>query len=245
MIPGRRIAAGSCAVGLGLAGVVRAGLSVYLVVFASVAEFDGGAGGEVLMGEGIRMEEAGQRENAVERYAWALEARFAGEFNRRHTEKRLGALLLRMGRPEEAVPHLRAALEGAHAVGSAHEPLAEALYQTDRLDEAAEAVAAWTAWAEAAGNDGARAEALFHAGRLAWRAGDTDRAIALHEAGNALRPGGRSASDLGILYAERGDAERALRHLDEYLTHGGSGERAAYARALRERLLREREAAAP
>lgn len=195
--------------------------------------------GDGLMREGLRLEAASAVESAQERYEQALAARFAGTFNRAFTEKQLGVLLWRQGRYADAVPHLQAALASPEPSSTAYEPLADALFQLGRLEEALAVAQTWAAFAESREDRAAQAAALFQAGRVATQQGDLTTAVRTYEQSLALDPASTSASDLGILYAQQGDAAAAIRYLDQYLSHGGSGSRAAYARRLRERLAHE------
>lgn len=226
-------------VGLVSAIVLYAACAVYVRVAPPWLDSLGDAVGEVLMREGMRLETAGALANAQDRYEQALAASFAGDFNRLHTEKLLGALLWRQGNYSDAEPHLRAAIEAPDPSLGAFEPLADVLFQLRRLDEATAITETWRTLAEARGDKTAQAAALFHAGRIAVRQDDPDRAIPLYEASLALDASSTSASDLGILYDQRGEPEKAITYLDQYLAHGGSGGRAEYARQLRARLAQE------
>jgi tetratricopeptide (TPR) repeat protein len=225
--------------GLAAAMALYATCAVYVRVAPPWLDSLGDAVGEVLMREGMRLETAGAWENAEARYVQALAASFAGDFNRLHTEKLLGALLWRQGRYVDAEPHLRAAVNSPTPSLGAFEPLVDVLFQLERLDEASTLTETWRAQAEDRGDKTAQAAALFHAGRIALRQEEPDRAIPLYEASLALDAASTSASDLGILYAQRGEPEKAMAYLDQYLAQGGSGSRATYARELRSRLAQE------
>lgn len=228
--------------GVTAAIVVYAACQVYVRVAPPWLASLGDELGDVLMREGLRLETAGALESAQERYEQALSARFAGTFNRAFTEKQLGVLLWRQGRYADAVPHLQAALAGPEPSSTAYEPLADALFQLGRLEDALAVAQTWAAFAAAREDATAQAAALFQAGRVATRQGDLATAMRTYEQSLALDPASTSASDLGILYAQQGDAATAIRYLDQFLSHGGSGSRADYARRLRDRLAREQAA---
>jgi tetratricopeptide (TPR) repeat protein len=239
MITSRTALGAALWLGLAAAMVLYATCAVYVRIAPPWLDSLGDAVGEVLMREGVRLEAAGALENAEARYVQALAAPFAGDFNRAHTGKLLGALRWRQGQYEAAIPPLRAALEGPVPSLNAYEPLTDSLLQLGRLGEAATVAAAWGAAAETRGDRAAQSAARYQAGRIAQRQGDLDQSIALHEQGLALDPASTSASELGIIYAGLGDRTKAIAYLDHYLTHGGSGDRASYVRQLRARLATE------
>ena len=237
--PGPRVwpAAFSLAVAVCLAGVL--GVFAYARHGAPLLERLDTAVGEVLMNEGIRIEEAGVLDDARVRYERALAARFAGSQNRIYTHKRLGAVLWKQGRFEAALPHLRNAVQGPHAQLSAFEILCDALFHLERYDAAAAVIPDWLAAADAADAPKARATALLFQGRVALRHGDLDAAQPPLEASYRLDPGGRAASELAFVYYKAGRHEKALELIDAYLAGGARGDRADYVRELRTRILEE------
>ncbi len=194
--------------------------------------------GEVLMKEGVRFEEAGAFENAKERYRLALDARFEGPQNRAFTLKRLGALLWNEGQFEAALPFLKESAASPVAPVSVYEPLCDALFQLKRYDDAVAVLSQWEQALGAGADAAAKADLLFHAGRIAAARGDVPGAIARFNEGKQLVPGGRNASELAHLYFTEKRYEEAIQSIDDYLRTGASGSRAEYARNMREVALR-------
>lgn len=224
---------------LGLAALGAAGLLIFVLAYARYApgllqrlDFNTG---EVLMKQGTAFEDAGEPENAKERYLIALQSRFQGEQNRAFTQKRLGALYWHEQDLEAALPLLRAAAANPAAAGNVYEPLADTLFQLKRYDEAQEAVDRWLAASQE--NPAQRAEALFHLGRIALARGARAEGIARFQESDALAPGGRAASELAPLYFADGRYQDALNVIDAYLEKGAAKGRAEYIRRLRERVL--------
>jgi tetratricopeptide (TPR) repeat protein len=188
--------------------------------------------GEVLMREGIRLEDSGASANAEEIYRQALASKFDGEFNRTFTMKRLGTLVLAQHGPEAALPVLRATAERADAPASVYEPLTIALFDLNQFDEAAQVIAAWLDRAKAEGMSASIALAENFAGRLAEAQGDRASARGHYEAGYALEPHGRNAYALADWHYRAKDYAQALRFANDYL-QTGTGERAEYMRDIR------------
>lgn len=196
--------------------------------------------GEVLLDQGVRFEEAGEYENAVQCYKQALECRFDGPGDRTYALKRIGALLCWREGPEQGLTYLQEACRRPDCPITVYEPLCNSLIELGRPEEALEAAAQWLRDAKEMNHRGHQANATYYEG-MAYRAlGDNDRAIELFLEGNDILPGGRNAYELGVFHYKAGDHAKALEFLDLFLK-GGAGGRAGYARTLRERILKERE----
>lgn len=194
--------------------------------------------GEVLMKEALRFEKAGAVENAKEHYLRALDARFAGEQNRIYTLRRLGGLYLNEGSPMEAVKYLRQVIESPTPSLAAFEPLVAAYYQLNQFDEAERVLKQWEQ-AAVFPDTATKASFCFHAGRIARARGDLASAFAKFQEGMELSPESANASELGLLYFDQGKYQEAVAAMEQYLNSGGSGDRAQYARQIRERALKK------
>lgn len=194
--------------------------------------------GEVLMKEGLRLEEAGATESAMERYRAALAARFAGEQNRVYTLKLLGTLLWGAKDYDAALPLLREAVESPEASPSFFPPYCDTLLHLKRADDLAAAATRWQQLAARSGDEADMAEAKYFEGRAALALGEPARAKAAFTEGLRLHPGGKNAAELAQMAYEEQDYPAALRHIDAYLDSGASGERAAQLRALRGRITK-------
>ncbi|MCC6142403.1 MAG: hypothetical protein IT368_01225 [Candidatus Hydrogenedentes bacterium] len=188
--------------------------------------------GEVLMREGIRLEDSGAYANAEAAYRQALAAKFDGEFNRTYTMKRLGTLLLAQHGPEAALPVLEETAARPDAPLSLYEPLTVTLFDLGRFEEAQTAVDQWLDRAAAENMDASRALAENYAGRLAEKRGDVDGAKEHFEAGYALEPHGRNAYALAEWHYRNDQFEDALRYANDFL-QTGTGDRAKYMRDIR------------
>ena len=193
--------------------------------------------GEVLMKEGLRLEEAGALENAKERYAAALESRFAGEQNRAYTLKLLGSIYWRDGDYEKAKPLLRAATESDRAEPSFFLPYCDALLHLKAWDELREATLRWQQAVAKTTDTAAMAEAKYFEGRAALGMGDRARAKTAFTDGLRIAPGGKNAAELAQLAFEEKDYPAALAQIDAYLDTTPTGTRADQLRALRARII--------
>ena len=189
--------------------------------------------GEMLMEEGMRLEQAGAFENAKERYRLALDSRFEGLQNRAHTLNRLGIRLWLEGNLEDAATYLQQAADSPYAPISVYAPLCDALMKLKRHADARKLLGRWQAAADASGISSYQAEAKFYAGQIAMADGNTEAAMARYREGDAIAPGGRNAAELAYLYYDAGEYEKALVFAERYLKNGGAGSRAAYARQIR------------
>jgi len=105
--------------------------------------------GEVWMERGARCEAAGALDEARADYEYALAGRFHGPQNRNHCEKRLGVVLLKLGRYDEARSFLQQAQASPHRSINGYGPLIDALVALERWDEAEAAAKTWlAAWSE-------------------------------------------------------------------------------------------------
>ena len=195
--------------------------------------------GEVLMEEGILLENAGDIEKAEQRYRIALESRFEGPQNRAYTLKRLGKLLWLDGRDEESLPCLQEAARSPDAPISTFETLCEVLHRLGRYSEIPPVAATWLEAAQEQGNNESVAAAYFQLGRAAKATGDETAAVAHFEKAHALVSGGGPASELANIHYRKGDYALALTYLDEYLGGGATGNCADHARSLRKKILKK------
>ena len=197
--------------------------------------------GETLLDRGVRFEQVGEYENAAQCYREALECRFDGPKDRTFALKRLGALLWWRDGAEAALPYLEEAYAQPDFPITLFEPLCASLVDVARVDEALDVARRWSA--AAAAHPGQQASAKYYEGRVYIQRGETDRALQAFLEGNDIVPGGFNAYEAAILYYRAGDLDKALPLLEGYL-RGGKGDRAKYARSLRERIL-ERQNAGP
>jgi tetratricopeptide (TPR) repeat protein len=194
--------------------------------------------GEVLMNEGLRLQEAGAIENAKERYAAALLTRFGGEQNRVYTLKLLGTLHWSEGAYARALPYLEEAAKSPHVEASFLEPYCDTLYQLQRYAEAGAAIEQWQKALATRDDRAAMADTKFHEARLALAQGDRASARRAFEEGALLAPGGRNAAELADLAFEDGDYTAALAHVDAALESGTVGSRAQHLRDLRRHIVK-------
>ncbi|MFP4502620.1 MAG: tetratricopeptide repeat protein [Candidatus Hydrogenedentota bacterium] len=197
--------------------------------------------GEILMQRGMRFEKAGQLENAKATYREALECTFTGPQNRADTLKHLGVLYWNEHEYAKALPLLREAVSFDPPPMSAFEPLADCLYQLGRFEAAETLLDRWQRRAGDLGHAGQIARAKYYEGMIALEHGATQDAIEAFRAGVEHVPGGRNASQLGVLYYEASQYDKALTYIDQYL-ETGTGNRAQYMRQLRKRALERRAA---
>ena len=226
---------------LAFTGLAMAVFVIVVTLFARtggdfVGTLDEGLG-EVLMRRGMRFEAAGELENAKEAYHQAVERPFTGPQNRADTLKRLGVIYWAEGRLDAAYPYLRKAADFNPPPISVFEPLCDCLLGLHRHSEARTMLDRWLTLARATENTLEIARAKYCEGRLARVEGDTEAALRAFLEGAALVPGGRNASELGMLYFEMGEYEKALEQVDYYL-ESGTGDRAEYMRRLRGHLLK-------
>lgn len=192
--------------------------------------------GEVLMKEGIGLENAGALESARERYTAALATRFAGEQNRAHTLKLLGSLYWNEGNYERARTYLRDAVESPSASPTYFPPYCDTLLHLKAWDEAAPAIERWQQMLAKTNDTEAMAEAKYFEGRVALGKGDRARAKTAFNEGIRLAPGGKNAAELALLDYQDKDFQAALTHIDAYLDTAPTGDRATQLRALRNKL---------
>ncbi|HOZ46468.1 MAG TPA: hypothetical protein PLO37_10840 [Candidatus Hydrogenedentes bacterium] len=233
-------------------GANRLALSVSAVVFTAFVAFTVVYGllgtpvvsglsdrlGEIMFERGKQFEAARQYENAILCYRRALECRFAGAQNRTFTLKRLGTLLYMREGPEVALEYLEEAYHGEDTPITLYAPLCESLIRAGRMEDVLEVAQRWFDEATAAARPDDQAQARYYEGVVYQKQGRHEKARETFLAGQAIRPGGNNAYELGVMAFSNHDYDEALRYLDEFL-QGGTGGRAQYARQLRERILLE------
>jgi len=217
-----------------LAGVVAAVCVLGSQAQGLLARLDASVG-EVLMNEGIRLEEGGFPEDAIQAYQAALRARFQGPHHRIHMLERLGALQREQPDLEAALIALEEAAASEHATLAVFEPLFATLVQLDRDEEAQALFTRWAAAAESEANTAQRAEAAYRMALLRERAGDTEEALAHHAESNRLLPGGPSARALALRQFETGEYKAARKNIETFLVYAPASE-TEDAMALRERI---------
>ncbi|HNT90006.1 MAG TPA: tetratricopeptide repeat protein, partial [Candidatus Hydrogenedentes bacterium] len=171
-------------------------------------------------------------ENAKAVYGEAIARPFYGPQNRADTAKRLGVLHWQAGELEAAAPLLREAAVFDPPPLSVFEPLCDCLMALGQYAEAEGLIARWITIAGELGLPLEIAKAKYYEGEIALAQGDPERAEACFLEGVQHVPGGRNASELGLMYYEQGALEQALPYIDAYL-ETGTGERAEYFRWLR------------
>lgn len=152
----------------------------------------------------VAMQEAGQRERAIEHYRRAVEIRgdYAPAYNN------MGTALRGMGRVDEAIAAYSRALQVMPDYPDAHYNLANALMDLNRPDEAvAHLVIAAAALPSSPGVHNNLGKALAEKGQLAEAAIELRTAVAL-EPGSA-----RAHHNLGNVLASQGRINEALGHL--------------------------------
>jgi tetratricopeptide (TPR) repeat protein len=95
----------------------------------------GNSVGEVLLDEGLRLQAAGQVEEARSHYEKALEVRFEGDQNRRYTHLLLARIALEEEHPAAARRHLEAAIATGSLARRDPAFLEEANERLNRLPE--------------------------------------------------------------------------------------------------------------
>lgn len=201
-----------------------AGSVLYAYMGSSFLERRYNSIGEVIMREAERLEKSHMPDKAIERYELALQARFAGEFNRIHCLKRMGILLTEQGEYERAIPYLQEATAGPHADRNAHPALVEALMQTGRLEEAEKALQLFADDVEKLNSKYDKARALHLTGRIAEARGDVETAIAHYRKNESDNHDAASMARLAELAAEQGNKEQALQRIERYFASGAKGD---------------------
>ncbi len=217
-----------------LAGVVAAVWVLDSQAHGLLARLDVSVG-EVLMNEGVRLEEGGFPQDAIQAYQTALRARFQGPHHRIHMLERLGALLRDQRGLESALAALEEAAASQHATLAVFEPLFDTLFQLGRDEEARACFTRWAAAAESEANTAQRAEAAYRMALLCERAGDAEEALAHHAESNRLLPGGPSAWVLAQHQFETGEYKAAQKNVETFLVYAPSSE-TEDAAALRENI---------
>lgn len=227
---------------LAWAAGIMALLGTAAVLLAAHAYAHGGGGllsrldvnvGEVLMEQGMRLEDGGNYDAAIARYRMALNARWEGRQNRGMTLKRLGTRLWLQGRPEAALPYLDEAAGMPEGPMTAHEPRVNALIKLERWEAAREAVETWRAACPDDIPVETEAAIAFYRGRIARELEGVEVARRFFEKGVELAPQSRNASELAYIMFNNEAYEQALHYLDLYLKGRATGPRADFARELR------------
>lgn len=161
--------------------------------------------GECIMKEGMRLQDAGDPHSAQAVYLAALRARFEGPQNRATTEYRLGLALEAQGLRDEAVSHLRNAVE--QGCVAAYPSLCENLLRLEHFDDLRRFADAWKR-APALGK-AQKAQALYFFGKAALLQGDAPAAEKAFQGGYALEHRSVNACALAELYAGSGKREAA------------------------------------
>lgn len=170
---------------------------------------------EVAMEQGARCEAAGDLEAAREHYERALSGNFHGPENRNHCEKRMGVVLNRMGRYEEALVYLERAQRDEHRSINGFDPLVETLIALGRWDDAGAAAAQWRDESEHIPENLAKASQAL--GRIALHQGDLATAEGHLEKANELDPNLSARGDLARVYAAQGKQAKARDTMAAYL----------------------------
>lgn len=180
--------------------------------------------GEVLMREGMRLEESGMDALALETYERALNARFHGLHHRTFTLQQAGLLLWRAGRHEEAANHLERSLEGPGSTTKPYEGLLDALIHLGKLEEAQRYLADWNEKISMLVQGDEHEKACYAAGLLAEAQGLSKEALDLYEQCVNNHASASSAGRLGQLYADQGENRKAIFYLERYFQLGAPGE---------------------
>ena len=189
--------------------------------------------GEVLMKEGMRCKEAGQIENAKERFTAALASRFAGEQNRVYTLKLLGVIYWDEGNYAKAAPLLDEAAKSPAAEATWFGPYCDTLYRLGKYDEAAGAVERWQQAVSRRGDHGMMAEAKYYEGLVAVARHEVDMAKRAFGEGAVLNPASNNGAELAGLLLEQRDYAGALRQAEGYLAASPTGSRAEAMRLIK------------
>ena len=237
--------AGTNVLAVAVTVVASAGFVVFVLAYAyaggSIVADLGRDLGETLLEQGIRLEEAHQYERAVDVYMEALDTRqFDGEINRTATLSRLGKLLWRQRKPEQALEYLRQVRKRPDAPLSAFQALADCLLETGRIDEA---LSVAREWFEAAEKDERREQkelAKFYEGKAWEEQGNTEKALDAYRGGYEIDRSGFCAYRLGVFYYKSGKFDKALEYIESYLKQG-TGDRADYARSIRNKILQHKQ----
>lgn len=189
--------------------------------------------GEVLMKEGMRCKEAGQLENAKERFTTALASRFAGEQNRVYTLKLLGVIYWGEGNYAKSLPLLDEAAKSPEAEATWFGPYCDTLYHLGKYDEAAAAVERWQQAVARRGDKALMADAKYYEGLIAVARQDADAATRAFAEGAALNPASNNAAELAALLLEQKDYAGALKQAEAYLAASPTGSRAEAMRVVK------------
>ncbi len=172
--------------------------------------------GEVWMERAARCEGAGALDEARAHYMRALDGHFHGPQNRTHCEKRLGVVLYKLERYEEALPHLMAAQNAPDRSLNGFAPLVDTLMALERWDDAKDAARDWHEMANAEDADPALWP-FWALARIAMEKGETDGARHWLNATEAWAPTHPEQPRVAQAYADLGDLEIARERLSAYL----------------------------
>lgn len=170
---------------------------------------------EISLEQGLRSEAAGDLDGALAHFERALAGHFHGETNRNHCEKRLGVVLYRLGRYDEALVHLDAAQKSPLRSLNGFGPQVDTLMALERWDDARTTAERWSSESE---HDAAnRANALCALGQIALHQSDLADAEQRFQSALALQPDHAARGYLAQVYAVQGDVARARATLVTYL----------------------------
>jgi tetratricopeptide (TPR) repeat protein len=227
---------------LTLSGLAFAGMTAFIILYAHlggpfVADMEKSIG-EVLLADGIRLENATDFDNAIQTYRLAVESRFTHQENKTEALRRLGTLLGWREGPQEGLPYLEEAYRNGDFSIWLYEPFCSALFDVGRVEQAFELAEEWYGRAIQEDRSDHQARAKNMEGKCLLKLGDKQLALDAFLEGHAIQPGGSNACQAGILYYEMGDSRRALQFLELFL-RDADGPQAEYARTLRDRIREE------
>jgi tetratricopeptide (TPR) repeat protein len=181
-----------------------------------VASLDSGLG-QVLAGRGTRLEAAGDYEGAIKCLQEAVALPFSSSKERTFVIKRLGALLITVGKDEDGVKRLEECAANPDHPISVFAPLVIALNRLKRHDDAVKYADIWLKEAEAQKLPPQIAEAYLSKGKALWEKGDAVGALQAFIEGEKIEPAGSNAFEAARLLHSVGRSTEAIPYLDRFI----------------------------
>lgn len=183
--------------------------------------------GTVLAGRAEILERAGLRDEAIAKYEEALAVEFHDPQQRVYTTHRLARLLIDSSAPEDAVAHLKTALQIDNTNNRSHSLLGDALADADRPVELLKAAQKWFAVSSNRNDTGGMRWAKYQEGRAFRDLGDKFSAVEAFKASFEIAPSVQAAYQITMLSESLGSKSQA-REYARYVLEFGKADSDSY-----------------